>query len=73
MDWTKLLMEIFITHKGKVIGVLLGLVFGLFTIIFSFWKAIFISICIIIGFYLGKRVDENEEFKSLIRKFLNNS
>ncbi|MCL1976221.1 MAG: DUF2273 domain-containing protein [Firmicutes bacterium] len=44
-------------HKGKIIGVLGGLVFALFVISFGFLEALFICICIALGFYLGKRID----------------
>ncbi len=69
MDLRKLIIDLFTFHKGKTIGAILGLAFGLFTIVFGFWKAFFISICILVGFYIGKRVDENEEFKNLLKKF----
>jgi len=45
-------------HRGKVIGVCIGLAFGWFAITYGFWKAIFVSICIGVGYFIGKRLDE---------------
>jgi uncharacterized membrane protein len=45
-------------HRGKLLGLVLGLVIGLLVISFGFWKSILVIICVIIGYYLGKRIDE---------------
>lgn len=72
MDWKKLLLDIITTHKGKAVGVLTGLVFGLITIIFGFLKAFFLSICIFIGYYIGNKIDKNGDMMSLIEKVWKN-
>ena len=73
MDWSKMVVDILTFHKGKLIGVILGLIFGIFTIQFGFWSALFIAICIFVGYFLGRRVDEATDFKALLRKFLGDS
>jgi len=73
MDWSKIIGDILTFHRGKLIGVILGLVFGLLTIIFSFWSAFFLAICIFVGYFLGRRVDEAEDFRDLIKRFWGNS
>ena len=50
--------ELFERHRGKVIGVALGLAFGWFAIVYGFWKAIFVALCVAVGYYVGKRIDE---------------
>uniref|UniRef100_A0A7C2J020 DUF2273 domain-containing protein n=1 Tax=Ammonifex degensii TaxID=42838 RepID=A0A7C2J020_9THEO len=50
--------EFFERHRGKVIGVALGLAFGWFAIVYGFWKAIFVALCVAVGYYVGKRIDE---------------
>ncbi|HHX50476.1 MAG TPA: DUF2273 domain-containing protein [Clostridia bacterium] len=47
---------------------MLGLVFGLFAAIFGFWKALFIAICIAVGYLVGKRADEKGNLRSLIER-----
>jgi len=69
MDWEKLMGELLKHHRGKMLGILLGLVFGLLTAFFGFWRAAFIVICIMIGYIIGKKLDEQKSFKSLLEKF----
>jgi uncharacterized membrane protein len=45
-------------HRGKAIGILLGLLVALLWIIIGFWKMFFIAICILIGYFVGKRSDD---------------
>jgi len=54
--------EFFEHHRGKIIGVALGLAFGWFAIVYGFWKAVFVTVCVGIGYYVGKRVDERIDF-----------
>ena len=59
-------------HKGKTIGIVLGFLFGIFTVKLGFWKTLFIALCITGGFFLGKRFDENYQFKDILNRFLHN-
>lgn len=54
----ELIVELLETHRGKVLGVVFGLVVGLLIILFGFWKSLFVIFCIIIGYLLGRRFDE---------------
>jgi len=49
-------------HRGKVLGIILGLVVGLLIIVFGFWKAAFILLCVVIGYFLGKRFDDEGSY-----------
>jgi uncharacterized membrane protein len=73
MDWSKMVTDILTYHKGKLIGVVIGLVFGLLTITVGFWSAFFLAICIAVGYFFGRRADNSEDFTSLIKRFLGNS
>ncbi|KUO50554.1 MAG: hypothetical protein APF76_07860 [Desulfitibacter sp. BRH_c19] len=73
MDWSKILTDAVTLHRGKLIGATIGLVFGLCTIFFGFWKALFLGVCIYVGYFVGRRMDKNEDFKELLRKFWGNS
>ncbi|WP_227765999.1 DUF2273 domain-containing protein [Zhaonella formicivorans] len=68
MEWERVLEEILKNHRGKLFGIVLGLCFGLLAALFGFWKAVFIAFCIVIGYIVGKRIDENKNFKSLLEK-----
>ena len=68
MDWYSLWMEIWHNNKGKIIGIIAALLFALFVISVGFWKTIFIFICILIGFYIGKKIDDKINIKESIEK-----
>jgi len=53
----KNMQEIWEKHRGKVLGILLGLIFGWFTITYGVIKAIFVAVCTSIGYYIGTRMD----------------
>ena len=61
MNYYDLILEIWDKHRGKIVGVILGLVFGWFAITYGLLKAVFVAMCIGLGFYAGKRLDEQVE------------
>lgn len=56
--WEKVVLEILEHHRGKLLGVILGLIAGMLVVAYGFWKALFIIICITTGYFLGKNIDE---------------
>ncbi|NLJ41667.1 MAG: DUF2273 domain-containing protein [Clostridiales bacterium] len=64
------LKNLFIDHKGKTIGVLVGFLFGLIVILIGFWKTLFLTLCILIGYLLGGMTDKKERFISFLDKIL---
>jgi len=60
----QLLKEILEKHRGKAAGIILGLIFGWFAISYGLFKAIFVALCVVGGYILGKGVDENFDFRS---------
>lgn len=64
----KILVYIIQEHRGKAIGILMGLTASILFISFGFWRSIFIIFCIVLGYFIGKRVDENKSFDSWIKQ-----
>ncbi|MGE5404802.1 MAG: DUF2273 domain-containing protein [Candidatus Saccharibacteria bacterium] len=56
-------------HRGKALGLILGLLVGILIISYGFWKAMFIVVCIVLGFIIGKAVDDNADFDNWFDKF----
>jgi uncharacterized membrane protein len=50
-------------HRGKTIGVLLGLTASILFVSFGFWRAVFIMLCIAAGYQIGKKIDENVDLE----------
>ncbi|MCR4399712.1 MAG: DUF2273 domain-containing protein [Syntrophomonadaceae bacterium] len=55
-DWVVHVLE---HHRGKVIGVLLALLASVLVVTYGFWKALFIITCIVVGYLVGKSIDES--------------
>jgi len=60
--WEKILVFILEEHRGKFVGVLLGLIASILFITYGFWRTIFIIACIIMGYIIGKKLDEDKKF-----------
>ncbi len=70
--WNELLDQLLHpANRGKIIGVGLGLLFGIFAAIFGILKALFISVCVFVGYVIGKRIDEQGNFKDILDKVIN--
>ena len=65
----KILTDLVTHHWGKTLGILLGLLFGILVIFIGLLETVFITICIFIGYLVGKRLDENDIFYELINKY----
>lgn len=66
--WEKWFQFLLVEHRGKTIGVLLGLLASILFVTFGFWRTVFIAICIGIGYLIGKQIDENKNFDSWLKQ-----
>lgn len=57
--------EVWRRHRGKIIGLGGGFVFALLTVTLGLGKAIFILLCLGLGYWVGKRIDESEGWRKL--------
>lgn len=51
------LLKIWREHRGKICGLVLGLLFGLAVAALGLGKALFIVFCMVIGYFIGRRLD----------------
>lgn len=61
--------ELFTHHKGKILGIFIGLLFSILVITMGLLKTVFIFVCIYIGYLVGKRLDDSESFYNLLDDF----
>ncbi|MPL84348.1 hypothetical protein SDC9_30313 [bioreactor metagenome] len=66
----KLWEEIWQNHSGKIIGVVAGLLIGIFIIVFGFFRTLFVLLCVAAGYIVGKRIDEKEELTDILDRLL---
>lgn len=65
-----LFQEIWRVHSGKITGVLIGFVLGLLILIIGFFQALFVLFCMVIGYFIGKRIDDKEDLMEILDKLL---
>ncbi len=66
--WENILSELLVKHRGKTIGIVLGLIASILFVSFGFWKTIFVAICIGLGYLLGKNVDDDKDIELWLKK-----
>jgi uncharacterized membrane protein len=59
----KVIVYILTEHRGKTIGITLGLLTSILFISFGFWRTIFIVFCIFAGYQVGKKLDDNTDLE----------
>lgn len=57
-------------HKGKIIGILVGFIFGILVLSIGFWQTLFLSLCIYVGYWVGGMTDKKEKFMDFLDKIL---
>lgn len=66
----KLWEEIWQRHSGKIVGVVIGLLAGVFIITFGFFRTLFVFFCAAAGYVIGKRIDEKEDIMDILDRLL---
>lgn len=64
------LMELFYRHRGKIVGLLGGFLISVLLLSLGFWRTIFIVGCSTVGYLIGKKVDNREDFREIIDRIL---
>ena len=71
MEWGNFFIDLWKHHRGKTLGIILGLIFGLMVVILGFFEAVFIALCVVIGYFIGRRIDDNIGFRDLLDRIFN--
>lgn len=62
--------EIWEQHSGKIVGATAGLLIGILIITFGFFRTLFVLLCIVAGYIIGKKIDEKEDLMDILDKLL---
>lgn len=65
-----LYLEWIITHRGKILGALAGLLISLSVIFWGVLKTLLIVIFVVLGYLVGKQLDDRVDIKDLILRLL---
>ena len=63
----KIVLYVLTEHRGKAIGIFLGMVASILFVSYGFWRTLFIIFCIFTGYVIGKRLDENTDLEGWIK------
>lgn len=66
----RLLEECWNQHRGKMLGTLFGLLLGVLYLWVGFWRMLVVALLVMVGFYLGKKVDEKENLRDALARIL---
>lgn len=67
----KVLFErIWENHRGKCVGLALGLTLGAAVLIFGFFKTVFVLLCGLIGLFVGKKIDDQEDLADIVERIV---
>ncbi|ASS75942.1 hypothetical protein CIG75_13895 [Tumebacillus algifaecis] len=66
--WLKLYDAL--TGNLKLLGTAIGVLLGLIFLIFGLIKTIFFVLFVIGGFYVGKKLEEREDWRDVIEKIM---
>lgn len=59
-------------YKGRIIGVLFGLILAILVLSIGFLRALVVGLFMVLGFYLGKKADNQESLVDLWERLRRN-
>lgn len=59
----KMIAYILTEHRGKTIGVTLGLLASILYINLGFWRTILVGLFVLAGYQIGKKLDDNTDWE----------
>ncbi len=72
MTLREIVVSCFTNHRGKTIGIICGLLFGIFVLLIGFFRSLFLAVCIGVGYWIGRMYDRQESFMAFLDKILPN-
>ncbi len=57
-------------RKGRTIGAIIGFIIAILVLIIGFFRTLFIVLCTWLGYYIGKKSDDRENFKDILSKII---
>ncbi len=68
--WQEILRKLFATSRWRVICATTGLLVGILFLLLGFFRAVFLLLCIGLGFYIGNKMDEGDDLVDLLDNWL---
>ncbi len=71
-DMKELVGALWVNHRCKACGLVLGLVLGVAVLLFGFWNTVFVLVCGLLGLFIGIKLDKGENFTERLDRFFPN-
>ena len=65
-----LFQEIWRAHSRKIISVSIGFILGILILAIGFLQALFVMFCMVVGYVIGKWIDDKEDLMEILDKLL---
>ena len=67
----QILLQFYKAHKGEILGAGIGFALAVTVLLLGILKAIFIVICVVFGYYIGKKLSHDKDYvKNLLDRIL---
>ena len=60
-ECVRLFQEAWRGHRGCVLGAFIGAFVAISILLFGFWNMLFIGLCVVVGLWLGKQIDDADD------------
>ena len=60
-EYVQLFQEAWENHRGCVLGAVFGALIAVSILLFGFWNMLFIGVCVAVGLWLGKQIDDADD------------
>jgi uncharacterized membrane protein len=70
MEDLKAVLKSLGSYQGRILGGVVGFIAGLLWAFLGFGRALAFTLCILVGYFIGKRIDNKESLKDLISRML---
>ena len=60
-ECVQLFQEAWRGHRGCVLGAFIGAFVAISILLFGFWNMLFIGLCVAVGLWLGKQIDDADD------------
>ncbi len=68
--WRDVLHDLLKNHLGKLMGSVIGFIVAVLIIFFGFFKTLFIIFCVLVGYFIGKKIDNNDRVSDFLDRIL---
>lgn len=64
------LLDLLSKNQGKIIGAVIGFILAVFMLLIGFFQTLLITLFILIGYFVGKKIDNKEDFIQFLDRIL---